>query len=393
MEVGPQDAATQARRWPARSRASCARPSPRRARRSPTSTARRTSSTSWSTDSKGADSRSSPRPASSSCRSPSASCASSPPTSTSSPPGSSATRPASCSAASRDIRPNDRPHGRLRGGRPSARPLASCSTPSTEPTDLYTVTPKSTFDPDLPAVYLAARGRSAGRRRQSQHRPHRHRPDADVDRTTMPSGVDRSCAPDGADADRRFVREHPQDRRGGPRIDRACAPTTCCSPTCATSRRCTTTACRRSCRVRIIAKLVRMPDRQIIGVASFERCVRARADKVPKVVEAFDQALGSVMKRLVVVDAAHAAAASAGRSRGRRYRALSRSGQRRDRQRRLPGRQRRLDGADHRRIGSRSGKITHALSTIDQARSAIALARLPYLVAVSDEALPSRPRL
>jgi cholesterol transport system auxiliary component len=51
--------------------------------------------------------------------------------------------------------------------------------------------------------------------------------------------------------------------------------------------------------VRLVAKLVRMPDRQIIGVATFERCVRARADKVPKVVEAFDQALGSVMKRLV----------------------------------------------------------------------------------------------
>jgi cholesterol transport system auxiliary component len=52
-------------------------------------------------------------------------------------------------------------------------------------------------------------------------------------------------------------------------------------------------------RVRIIAKLVRLPDRQIIGVASFERCVRARGDKIPKVVEAFDQALGSVIKRLV----------------------------------------------------------------------------------------------
>ncbi len=51
--------------------------------------------------------------------------------------------------------------------------------------------------------------------------------------------------------------------------------------------------------VRLVAKLVRLPDRQIIGVATFERCVRARADKVPKVVEAFDQALGSVMKRLV----------------------------------------------------------------------------------------------
>ena len=51
--------------------------------------------------------------------------------------------------------------------------------------------------------------------------------------------------------------------------------------------------------VRIVAKLVRMPDRQIIAVGTFERCVRARADKVRKVVEAFDQALGSVMKRLV----------------------------------------------------------------------------------------------
>jgi cholesterol transport system auxiliary component len=51
--------------------------------------------------------------------------------------------------------------------------------------------------------------------------------------------------------------------------------------------------------VRIVAKLVQMPDRQIIGEATFERCVRARADKVPKVVEAFDQALGSVIKRLV----------------------------------------------------------------------------------------------
>ena len=52
-------------------------------------------------------------------------------------------------------------------------------------------------------------------------------------------------------------------------------------------------------KVRIVAKLVRLPDRQIIGTATFERCVRARADKVPKVVEAFDQALGSVMKQLV----------------------------------------------------------------------------------------------
>ena len=52
-------------------------------------------------------------------------------------------------------------------------------------------------------------------------------------------------------------------------------------------------------KVKLVVKLVRMPDRQIIGVASFERCVRARADSIPKVVQAFDQALGSVIKRLV----------------------------------------------------------------------------------------------
>lgn len=51
--------------------------------------------------------------------------------------------------------------------------------------------------------------------------------------------------------------------------------------------------------VRIVAKLVRMPERQIIGRATIERCVRARDDKIPKVVEAFDQALGSVIKSLV----------------------------------------------------------------------------------------------
>ena len=116
-----------------------------------------------------------------------------------------------------------------------------------EPHDLYTVTPKSTFDPDLPSVYLAARGRGAGRRRQPQHRPHRHRPDADLVGLLRQGGVDRPRAADGADAHRRFLREHAA--RSSPwRANRsASAPTTCCSPTCATSRRSTTTASRRSC--------------------------------------------------------------------------------------------------------------------------------------------------
>jgi cholesterol transport system auxiliary component len=51
--------------------------------------------------------------------------------------------------------------------------------------------------------------------------------------------------------------------------------------------------------VRMIARLVRMPDRQIVGAAAFERCWRAKADKIPEVVKAFDESLGSVLKRLV----------------------------------------------------------------------------------------------
>lgn len=51
--------------------------------------------------------------------------------------------------------------------------------------------------------------------------------------------------------------------------------------------------------VRLVSRLVRMPDRQIVGAAAFERCWRARADKIPEVVKAFDEALGSVLKRLV----------------------------------------------------------------------------------------------
>ncbi len=51
--------------------------------------------------------------------------------------------------------------------------------------------------------------------------------------------------------------------------------------------------------VRVIARLVRMPERQIVATRGFERCFRAREDKVAPVVEAFDAAVGSVVKRLV----------------------------------------------------------------------------------------------
>ncbi len=103
-------------------------------------------------------------------------------------------------------------------------------------------------------------------------------------------------------------------------------------------------------KVRIIAKLVRMPDRQIIGVATFERCVRARADKVPKVVEAFDQALGSVIKRLVSWTLRTPPARPPSEIGALRYRALSQPGERRYRQRELSARPGHVDGALRRRV-------------------------------------------
>ena len=62
---------------------------------------------------------------------------------------------------------------------------------------------------------------------------------------------------------------------------------------------CTFTAARQSLMRALSPGWCAYPDWQIIGAATFERCVRAWADKVQKVVDAFDQALGSVMKRLV----------------------------------------------------------------------------------------------
>lgn len=52
-------------------------------------------------------------------------------------------------------------------------------------------------------------------------------------------------------------------------------------------------------RVAINVKLVRMPERDIIGSESFERRVEAKADRLDDVVEAFDQALGKVLRQIV----------------------------------------------------------------------------------------------
>jgi hypothetical protein len=42
-----------------------------------------------------------------------------------------------------------------------------------------------------------------------------------------------------------------------------------------------------------------MPERQIIGSRTIERCSQAAGDQVPDVVAAFDEALGAVLKRTV----------------------------------------------------------------------------------------------
>ena len=52
-------------------------------------------------------------------------------------------------------------------------------------------------------------------------------------------------------------------------------------------------------RVRLNVKIVRQPDQGIIASRSFERAVRANGQDVPTVVEAFDLALGRVLKELV----------------------------------------------------------------------------------------------
>ncbi|MSO77714.1 MAG: hypothetical protein EXQ87_12535 [Alphaproteobacteria bacterium] len=52
-------------------------------------------------------------------------------------------------------------------------------------------------------------------------------------------------------------------------------------------------------RVRINAKLVAMPRRAIVGAQDFEASWRATSNRIEAVVEAFDEALGRVLKNLV----------------------------------------------------------------------------------------------
>jgi len=167
-----------------------------------------------------------------------------------------------------------------------------------EPTDLYTVSPKSTFDPGLPDVFwqlavevpVAAASLNTGR----------------IAMAMTPTSTDYYAKVAWTDRAPLMVQTRIVDSFENTRKIVAVARESIAlranyvlQPDLRNFEAMYYYGQPPIVKVRIIAKLVRMPDRQIIGVASFERCVRARADKVPLVVNAFDQALGSVIKRLV----------------------------------------------------------------------------------------------
>jgi len=52
--------------------------------------------------------------------------------------------------------------------------------------------------------------------------------------------------------------------------------------------------------VRMNAKLVQMPERRIVASNTFEQHVPAASDSFKDIIEAFDEALGSVIKRIVI---------------------------------------------------------------------------------------------
>jgi cholesterol transport system auxiliary component len=178
--------------------------------------------------------------------------------------------------------------------------LAGCQLidAATEPTDLYTVTPKSTFDPDLPSVYwqlavevpAASANLNTGRISLAMTR-------TSSDYYAKAAWTDRAPLM----VQTRIVDSFENTGKivAVARESIALRANYQLQPDLRNFEALYYYGGTPIVRVRIIAKLVRLPDRQIIGVASFERCVRAREDKVPKVVEAFDQALGSVVKSLV----------------------------------------------------------------------------------------------
>jgi cholesterol transport system auxiliary component len=182
----------------------------------------------------------------------------------------------------------------------AAASLAGCQLIDavTEPIDLFTVTPKSTFDPDLPAVYwqLAVEAPVAAANLSTSRIAIAMTPTS-TDYFANAAWTDRAPLM----VQTRIVDSFENTRRivAVSRDSIALRANYVLQPDLRNFEALYYYGRPPIVRVRIIAKLVRLPDRQIIGVASFERCVRARANKIPTVVEAFDQALGSVIKRLV----------------------------------------------------------------------------------------------
>ena len=182
----------------------------------------------------------------------------------------------------------------------AAASLAGCQLLNavTEPIDLYTVTPKSTFDPDLPAVYwqLAVEAPAAAANLNTGR----------IAIALTPTSTDYYANAAWTDRAPLMVQTRivdsfentQQDRRGVPRIDRA-------------SRQ--LRAATRPAQLRGALLLRQAADRagahhrQARAYARpadhrrrLVRALRAGARRqIPKVVEAFDQALGSVIKRLV----------------------------------------------------------------------------------------------
>jgi cholesterol transport system auxiliary component len=167
-----------------------------------------------------------------------------------------------------------------------------------EPTNLYQVTPKSTFDPDLPSVRwqlavevpAAAANLNTGRIAIAQS-------PTSFDYYAKSAWTDRAPLM----VQTRIVDSFENSRKiiAVARESIALVPNYLLQPDLRDFEAMYYYGSPPIARVRIVAKLVQMPVRQIIGEATFERCVRARADKVPMVVEAIDQALGSVIKNLV----------------------------------------------------------------------------------------------
>lgn len=167
-----------------------------------------------------------------------------------------------------------------------------------EPTNLYQVTPKSTFDPGLPSVrwQLAVEVPAAAANLNTGRIAIAHSPTS-FDYYAKSAWTDRAPLM----VQTRIVDSFENSRKiiAVARESIALVPNYLLQPDLRDFEAMYYYGSPPIARVRIVAKLVQMPVRQIIGEATFERCVRAQADKVPKVVEAIDQALGSVIKNLV----------------------------------------------------------------------------------------------